>query len=537
MSLTPVINTSTGNDNTTLDTYTVISVVIHLGSYCVIAGFSNQELPQCIIPTNYTVTTEGELCFGLYELLSTANTDKLNTNKQIFNIISDNSNGDDDYKYNWKALIKLLEYIYSKHLKIDPQEIPLILTIPPHLPPLIKQKLYTTVLLELKVPCVQLIAEPLGVSLSLGRSSSLVIDIGAKNVIATSIIDGSITNICKSKIAGNFLDYQISKMVKEKLLQGTDGIINDESSFDLWKNSWTWIKDFKMMMLNIQPFPLEKATADNVNDTSGPKNNDLVTTTTTTTTNNNNNTEDNDVDMVNADETAKEDVINTNYNNFLYRNKVTLKFTDLELNQLSELLFNPKITNDPIFDTITGKYPSSTPGAVEKENIERDTVNNTNFSKVNNVVTTNIPSTANNLLQYTGLISVIQTAIKNTLSNINNEEEQGSTTANITGANITTTNTTSAAINKASGIKPEQVISSLLSNILIIGGSSLIPGLEQRIINEISLIYPQYKLSTFANPITIDRQLQSWIGGCVMGNLPQIWELGDWHYPMNENSI
>ncbi|SCV01638.1 LANO_0F12772g1_1 [Lachancea nothofagi CBS 11611] len=82
----------------------------------------------------------------------------------------------------------------------------------------------------------------------------------------------------------------------------------------------------------------------------------------------------------------------------------------------------------------------------------------------------------------------------------------------------------SSASNVASA---EQIHTALLTSIVITGSSSLIAGLEQRVVNDLSYQFPQYKLSSFANPLVLDRKLQSWHGGVTMANLPS-WDLGDW---------
>ena len=88
----------------------------------------------------------------------------------------------------------------------------------------------------------------------------------------------------------------------------------------------------------------------------------------------------------------------------------------------------------------------------------------------------------------------------------------------------------------SNNISPEQVYSLLLTNIIITGSSSLIEGMEQRIIKELSIRFPQYKLTTFANQVMMDRKIQGWLGAVTMANLPS-WNLGKWYSKEDYESL
>ena len=95
------------------------------------------------------------------------------------------------------------------------------------------------------------------------------------------------------------------------------------------------------------------------------------------------------------------------------------------------------------------------------------------------------------------------------------------------GASSSTAGAAAGAAGAAGSMSSEQVYSSLLTNVIVTGATSLIPGMEQRIINELSVRFPQYKITTFASQVTLDRKIQGWTSSVAMANLPS-WELSKW---------
>lgn len=66
----------------------------------------------------------------------------------------------------------------------------------------------------------------------------------------------------------------------------------------------------------------------------------------------------------------------------------------------------------------------------------------------------------------------------------------------------------------------------LLQNIVITGGSSLIPGLEARLQTELAQLYPGAKLRITAAGNTVERKCAGWLGGSILaslGTFHQLW--------------
>jgi len=62
--------------------------------------------------------------------------------------------------------------------------------------------------------------------------------------------------------------------------------------------------------------------------------------------------------------------------------------------------------------------------------------------------------------------------------------------------------------------------------LLPLGGSSLFPGLNERIYNELALKVSQHKVKVVAPHVAIERRFSAWIGGSILaslGTFHQLW--------------
>lgn len=442
-------------------------VVIHNGSWQTIAGFSNRETPQCVIPSSYIQREDqsGSQVFGTFEMLDEAQ--KNDPSSNVYTIID--SRG---LPYNWEALESQWRYIYESHLQLDPSQLPLIISVPAsssEIDSKIVQKYFELAFDKLKVPTLQIVVEPLAIALSMSKSSALVIDIGARECKITPIIDGTVvkSGVMKSKFAGDFLDFQVTELLKDKLPPA-------ESSCQMWYNAQTWIQQFKNTMLQVcdrnlvelQRFHEEQA---------------------------------NQLQPVGFQQFTSNSL--TQPKNFLLKTpnggKQTISLELKDCLKLPEYLFQPQLAN---------KEFASSDGLSE---LMSKSIKKTGAT----VSSLGTPSGGGNGASLT----------------LN--EKGGASSASMGGTTSKNTNTATSAPNPtnppASGISPEQVYSILLTNVIITGSTSLLQGMEQRIVNELSIRFPQYKLTTYANQILMDRKIQRWIAMSSMSNLPS-WELGKW---------
>ena len=548
-------------------------VVIKSGSHSTIAGFNNTDLPECILPSTYIkrerqnqVTENAQqstdphedtnYTFNKLEMLSLSSTppDKRNPDDQleVYTIIDERG-----VPYNWDALERQWRYIYEHCLQCDPSSLPLVITVPhmkDEVSVAVMEKYFDLVFNKFKVPVLQVVIEPLAVALSIGKTSALVVDMGSSGCTITPIIDGTIvkSSVMRSKYGGDFLDYEIHKAVnrllesrgkemeeeeeeiKEKerkldeikehevdaegdlkmsdndatcedtnTLSGKQQKVSTPDSLQVWFESNTWMQEFKMTMLQVSDrdfLEIEKYYAEQTemlikqqeqlqqyvaadSQADGKPHN------------------------VSLDEATIASITNSNLllqkRRYLYKpENRTLSFKIGECYRLGEFIFNPSLASEK-------------------------------FSKEDGLGELMVKA----VRKAGGSISSVGTSILGSL---------GPTVATTSGRNngalgdhmfagtgdstiaATTTSGTSAPSTVGISTTPEQVYSSLLSNVIITGGTSMINGVEQRVIKELSAAFPQYKITTYMNQNLLDRKLQSWTGAVAMANLPS-WELGKWY--------
>lgn len=446
-------------------------VVIHNGSCSTVAGFSNMELPQCIIPSSYIKRKDDERrIFGTFEMLDEA--EKNEEGSQVYTIIDRRG-----YPYNWDDLEAQWRYIYEEQLKVSPAELPLVISVPASSGDMdmkTMEKYFDVAFNRLNVPVLQILIEPLAIALSMGKSSALVVDIGARGCTVTPIVDGTVvkSGVMKSKFGGDFLDFQITNSAFFR-----QQAPSELSSCQMWYNSNTWIQQFKSTMLQVSDKNLKELERYY------------------------------EAQQQQQQQISQQAFPNFALNplnqkkNFLYMKDTTVTLELRDCYKIAESLFEPK---------------SATEQAQSQTQSE----------------------------PHIGISELMSKAIRKAGASVSS----GGTLGGGTGASLILNekpsqqnpNSSSQLANGASstgpsGITSEQVYSLLLTNVIITGSTSLISGMEQRIINELSIRFPQYKLTTYANQIMMDRKIQSWIAMNSMSNLPN-WDLGKW-YPKQDYDL
>lgn len=443
-------------------------VVIHNGTHSTVAGFSNMEMPQCIIPSTYLQRGDDKI-FGTFEMLDEAQRDEPET--QVYTIMD--SHG---LPYNWAALEAQWKYLYAKQLKISPQELPLVISVPAshaEFDMQVMERYFELAFVQLGVPMLQIVIEPLAIALSMGKSSALVVDMGAKGCTVTPIVDGSVikSGVMKSKFGGNFLDLQISKL--------GDTEPSSTSSCSMWYNANTWIQQLKSTMLQVsdknlveleryyqEQLQLQQQQQQHMSGFQPYMMNPL-----------------------------------TQKRNFLYKSQRTITMELKDCYQVSEYLFQPGLASDT-FSNSDGVSELMSK-AIRKAGGSVSTLG------------TQSGGTGASLVYHHSHALAAQAG--------NHGGGSGGKGAGSAGAPPA-----GAAAASAGGLTSEQVYALLLTNVIITGSTSLLAGTEQRIINELSIRFPQYKLTTYANQIQFDRKVQSWISMSAMASLPN-WELGRWY--------
>lgn len=550
------------------------SIVINVGAHSTVVGFSDTELPICIIPSTYMKSKKNEeeeeqYIFDKYDMLQIASDDTMNDKYDVFTLVDNNG-----LPYNWEGLERQWSYIFQDRLKCDPCEYPLAVSIP-----MIVKNTHLRVIMErymklafekFNIPIIQFILEPLATTFAMGKKTALVIDVGFNGCKVTPVFDGVVIKqgITKNKFGGAFLDYLINDFMNKKVKKVESGPHGDDdgdivmdggegeaeakedvkTAVQIWYESNTWIQDFKSSILQVCDKDLNELQRyyqeqeqmyikqqEQMKQLGGTG---IVT---------------------GAVPAFNSNLVNVTNNpliqkkNYLFKplNK-TLILNQKECLDLTENLFKPNLISDKFskedgLSEIISKSIKKTAATISNNNdIENDKKKKkndgnemNNSSKSNGNSSNSGSSNVNNVIRTIGASIIIPPKlVGSTSSNTSNNkikldmdqsrffhDEMSSLYNDIIHQDTNNSGNTS---NSNPMVTPEHVYSSLLTNVIIMGSTSLTNGMEQRIIQELSIRFPQYKLITFANQHLIDRQLQNWISCCTMANLPT-WELGRWY--------
>lgn len=222
----------------------ITSVVIENGSHITRAGFSTETLPALSFPTVYSQdSTTSKYLFD----------DQISEDNEILTIVNEG------IVYNWDALEQNWAYIYES-LQVDPSEFPLVITEELWNNKKNRLKLTELAFERFNVPVFTILKSPIAVTYGLGRSTSLVIDIGSSKTSITPILDGTILykGAVHSKFAGDYMNLHILKYL-EKF---TDfGWIKGSESVKIFETNKI-LNDFKQTINSVSNYPIVNSNAD-----------------------------------------------------------------------------------------------------------------------------------------------------------------------------------------------------------------------------------------------------------------------------------
>lgn len=223
-------------------------VVIDNGSYTTKAGFATEDLPSLVFNTNYLISGENKIV-GDYEINQHPQDDvmTLMDNGLIYDF--------DNIVHNW-------QYIYD-HVdndnSIDPKEYPLVTTEQTWNTVKNKTKTCEIAFEHFQVPVFSLVKTPLTQIFRSGRSTGLVIDIGASVSSVTPILDGIIQTKCQmhSKYAGDFLNLHLMNSLNNQpgfnpSMLLPESFKSPSESFSNYHIAHNSLAEYKNLVLNYQ---------------------------------------------------------------------------------------------------------------------------------------------------------------------------------------------------------------------------------------------------------------------------------------------
>ncbi|CDK27077.1 unnamed protein product [Kuraishia capsulata CBS 1993] len=384
--------------------FDIPALVIDAGSTSVKAGLTVDESPSIVIPSLYSrsSTTEGDYHFG-------DSIDQYPENE----VLTTHENG---IVYNWDAVAAQWEYIYSE-LAQDPKELPLVVTENSWASKKPKSKVYEVAFENLEVPVFSLLRSQLCTSYSIGRPTSLVIELGGATTSVTPIHNGKVLSkgVHHTKFAGDFLNLFALESLRAKSARGQDADFENSLLPRKFQNRTTPISDsfkayqvnktlteMKASILAISPYPIT------------------------------------------ADQFTMPNSLHT----------IEIPHRDFEL-PTGELLPNFGIgqfkLSEPLFQ------PAPYAGAFTQAKVVPESL---------------------------GLTDLVLTSLKKLEAN-------------------------------------GEVYQELLKSVILTGGSTYVPGLEQRLINDLVRFLPNFSINTYCNPDLLDRNFSAWHGAVILGTRPQ----------------
>lgn len=188
------------------------AIIVDVGSYMTKVGYGGEDCPRQVWPSAVGVRENGEKRFPLNFLsyLEDISVEPclrvvdgvLNLNEHVFEEIVGKTAG-------------------KGGLSTDLREHPVLLTEPSKHNRQVREKEVEIMFEKFDVPAVYTAKKAILSAFSVGRSSGLVVDIGATATSIVPILDGYILQkpLCEYPVGGDFLDDQISRyLLKEKNL-------------------------------------------------------------------------------------------------------------------------------------------------------------------------------------------------------------------------------------------------------------------------------------------------------------------------------
>jgi actin-like protein 6A len=119
----------------------------------------------------------------------------------------------------WELLEKMLFLAQQQYLKIDYAEAPIIVSEKPYCTPGQRHRMCETLFETLKTPAAFLCKDAVLACYAVGKTSGLVIDVGASGTCVTPVLDGwaETRNTMRSAIGGRYMDNYLFNLIKKRM--------------------------------------------------------------------------------------------------------------------------------------------------------------------------------------------------------------------------------------------------------------------------------------------------------------------------------
>lgn len=461
------------------------SVVLDPGSYTTQAGFAGYDQPTLVTPSYYGSFKQDD---GSINKIFDENLlfSKPRDSTEIKPIISNNLIID------WDGAMDQFKYIF-KQLEVDVNEQPLLLTESTMNSYANKVKAMEFFLEQEQFCAFYSVKQPTCVSFAHGRPNCLVVDVGHDLTTVTPIIDGLClrNQVRGTRYAGAYLNQQLRQFLNTKSIDYYAPLMVKKKETVYWENpdskpKFETISDIDKIDPSVNEFSYLRTLREMK---------ELLLESCM------------DDEIIVPDDLIKEiDSDSTRW--FELPNGLNVPFTLYERQKIANSLFHP---DEGLSDIVKGWEESEDGNIIDivgtrndvtskeyvplrrtKKNEEDENNNNDNSQpvgteKTNGTGSGNAAAKSSSSAKSVGVTDLIQ----NVLENLDID------------------------------LKPQ-----LANNIILTGSTTLIPRLNERLNNELSLLNPSLKIRVHSAGNTIERKYASWIGGSILsslGTFHQLW--------------
>lgn len=200
---------SAGNAATTYGGDEINAIVLDPGSLNTRIGYAGDDYPKIITPSYYAINNEDS------ETSTKIFGDSINyprSNYEVKPILKDSVIED------WDGALQQYHHYFDNVLSVEYPDQPILLTEPVWTSQEYRKKLVENVYESFNFPALYLAKAPTCVSFQQGRPNCLVVDIGHETVSVTPVIDGIclLKNSMRTHYSGKYLDDKIEDLIRHK---------------------------------------------------------------------------------------------------------------------------------------------------------------------------------------------------------------------------------------------------------------------------------------------------------------------------------
>lgn len=187
-----------------------------------VQGFAGDDLPRCYRPS-LVGTVHGAQPAHYFDLSQPREDMRVDSCADPSGLISD-----------WELLEKLLGYAQTHYLKIDFADTPMVVAEKPFTTPKLRHRMCELFFEKLSLPGLFLSKDAVLSCFACGKTTGLVVDVGASGTVVTPVLDGwaEARSCMQSPVGGRLMDSYLYGLVKKRKGSAPDAFYKLARSLD-----------------------------------------------------------------------------------------------------------------------------------------------------------------------------------------------------------------------------------------------------------------------------------------------------------------